>query len=83
MLGRWTPNQLVAILDVPPSVAMTISRQAGQKLTEPYSFEEAGALRTISFQVAAGAVDHRSGADAAKFRVRLQKLSEALGAGTS
>ncbi len=83
MLGRWTPNQLVAILDVPPSAAMTISREAGQKLTEPHSFEEAGALRTISFQVAAGAVDHRSGADAAKFRVRLQKLSEALGAGTS
>jgi GGDEF domain-containing protein len=80
-LGRWTTNQFVAILDIPPSNAVNLSREVAQKLMEPYSFEEKGAPRTLSFQVAAGLVDHRTGADALKFHGRLEKLSVALGGG--
>jgi GGDEF domain-containing protein len=78
-VGRWTTNQFVAILDGTPGNAMVISREAAQKLAEPYDFQDGGVRRTLSFQVAAGVVDHRIGADVLKFRTSLEKLSRALG----
>ena len=81
MLGRWTANQFVAILNVAPSSAMAISRDAAQKLTEPYSFKHEGIPCTLVFQVAAGVVDHQAGADVLKFQSKLASLSKALGGG--
>lgn len=81
MLGRWTVNQFVAILNVAPSNAMAISRDAAQKLTEPYSFKHEGIPCTLVFQVAAGVVDHQAGADVLKFQSKLASLSKALGGG--
>jgi len=81
MLARWTSNQFVAILNVAPSNAMAISRDAAQKLTEPYSFKHEGIPCTLVFQVAAGVVDHQAGSDALKFKNKLASLSKALGGG--
>lgn len=81
MLGRWTANQFVAILNVPPSSAMAISRDAAQKLAEPYSFKHEGIPCTLVFQVAAGVVDHQAGSDVLKFQSKLASLSKALGGG--
>ncbi len=81
MLGRWTANQFVAILNVSPSSAMAISREAAQKLTEPYSFKHEGIPCTLVFQVAAGVVDHQAGSDVLKFQGKLASLSKALGGG--
>jgi len=81
MLGRWTTNQFVAILNVAPSSAMAISRDAAQKLTEPYSFKHDGIPCTLVFQVAAGVVDHQAGSDTLKFQSKLASLSKALGGG--
>jgi GGDEF domain-containing protein len=81
MLGRWTTNQFVAILKVSPSSAMAISRDAAQRLTEPYSFKHEGIPSTLVFQVAAGVVDHQAGSDALKFQNKLASLSKALGGG--
>lgn len=81
MLGRWTSNQFVAILNVSPSSAMALSRDAAQKLTEPYSFKHEGMPCTLVFQVAAGVVDHQAGSDVLKFQSKLASLSKALGGG--
>lgn len=81
MLGRWTSNQFVAILNVSPSSAMAISRDAAQKLMEPYSFKHEGIPCTLAFQVAAGVVDRQAGSDAVKFQNKLASLSKALGGG--
>ncbi len=81
MLGRWTSNQFVAILNASPSSAMAISRDAAQKLTEPYSFKHDGIPCTLVFQVAAGVVDHQAGSDVLKFQSKLASLSKALGGG--
>jgi len=81
MLGRWTANQFVAILNVSPSNAMAISRDAAQKLSEPYSFKHEGIPCTLVFQVAAGVVDHKAGSDVLKFQSKLASLSKALGGG--
>jgi GGDEF domain-containing protein len=81
MLGRWTANQYVAILNVSPSSAMAASRDAAQKLAEPYSFTHNGAPSTLVFQVAAGVVDYQAGSDALKFQPKLASLSGALGGG--
>jgi GGDEF domain-containing protein len=77
--GRWTASQFVVILEGTPGNAMVISREVAQKLAEPYDFQDGGVRRTLSFQVAAGVVDHRTGADVLKFRTSLEKLSGALG----
>ena len=81
MLGRWTANQFVAILNVSPSSAMAASRDAAQKLAEPYSFTHNGVPSTLAFQVAAGMVDHQAGSDVLKFQPKLASLSVALGGG--
>lgn len=79
VLGRWTANQFVAILNVSPSNAMAASRGAAQKLAEPYSFTHNGIPSTLVFQVASGVVDHQTGADVLKFQTKLASLSTALG----
>ncbi len=79
MLGRWTANQFVAILNVSPSSAMAASRDAAQKLAEPYSFTHNGIPSTLVFQVAAGVVDYQAGSDVLKFQPKLASLS--VGAG--
>ncbi len=81
MLGRWTTNQFVAILEVSPSSAMAVSRGAAQKLAEPYSFKHEGIPSTLVFQVASGMVDHKAGSDVLKFQTKLASLSVALGGG--
>jgi GGDEF domain-containing protein len=81
MLGRWTANQYVAILKVSPSSAMAASRDAAQKLAEPYSFTHNGVPSTLVFQAAAGVVDYQAGSDALKFQPKLASLSTALGGG--
>ncbi len=81
MLGRWTTNQFVAILRVAPGNAMAISREAAQKLTEPYSFKHEGIPCTLVFQVASGVVEHQAGSDVLKFQNKLASLSKALGGG--
>jgi len=78
-VGRWTANQFIAILSAAPANAMVLSRDISQKLTQPYDFLEGGVRQSLSFHVGAGILDHRSGADAAKFRNGLEKLSSALG----
>jgi GGDEF domain-containing protein len=81
MLGRWTANQFVAILNVSPSSAMAASRDAAQKLAAPYSFTHNGTPSTLVFQIAAGVVDHQAGSDVLKFQPKLASLSAALGGG--
>jgi GGDEF domain-containing protein len=79
VVGRWTTNQFVAILNVAPGSSIAMSREVAQKLMEPYDFVEDGVRRSLSFQVAAGIVDHRTGSDVPKFRTGLDRLSSALG----
>ena len=81
LLGRWTANQFVAILNASPSSAMAASRDVAQKLAEPYSFTHNGIPSTLVFQVAAGVVDHKAGSDVLKFQPKLASLSAALGGG--
>jgi GGDEF domain-containing protein len=80
-LGRWTANQFIAILNLSPSAAMAASRNAAQKLAEPYSLTHNGVPSTLVFQVSAGVVDHQAGADVLKFQAKLASLSVALGGG--
>ncbi len=81
MLGSWAGNQFVAILNVAPSRAMAASRDAAQKIAEPYSCTHNGIPSSLVFQVAAGVVDHQGGSDVLKFHPKLASLSVALGGG--
>jgi len=81
MLGRWSANQFVAILNVAPSRAMAASRDAAQKIAEPYSCTHNGIPSSLVFQVAAGVVDYQEGSDVLKFQPKLASLSMALGGG--
>ena len=81
MLGRWTANQFVAILNVSPSRAMAASRDAAQKIAEPYSCTHNGIPSSLVLQVAAGVVDYQEGSDVLKFHPKLASLSMALGGG--
>jgi GGDEF domain-containing protein len=78
-VGRWKTGQIVVILSAAPANAMVLSRDISQRLAQPYDFSENGVRQSLTFQVGAGVLDHRSGADAAKFRAGLEKLSSALG----
>jgi GGDEF domain-containing protein len=78
VIGRWTDDQFVAILDVPPGRAMPLSAEAARKLSGNYSIQENGLSQNITVQATAGVIDRNLGADAATFHQKLEQLAGAI-----
>jgi GGDEF domain-containing protein len=75
MVGRWTEDQFVALLDVSPASAVALSAEIAQKLSTRYAVQENGVSHTLSLHVATAVVDHPPGDDARKFRVTLEQMT--------
>jgi GGDEF domain-containing protein len=77
-LGRWNEEDFAAVLQVEPSVAMTLSREAAKRLTGLYSVQENGLSQTVPLQAIAGLIDRAAGADGPTFQQKLLQMSDAL-----
>jgi GGDEF domain-containing protein len=78
IIGRWTEDQFVAILDVPPGRAIPLSAEATRKLSGGYAVQENGLSQTVALQVTAGVIDRHPGSDSATFRRKLEQLAGAI-----
>jgi GGDEF domain-containing protein len=78
MIGRWSEDEFLAILDMDTSGAITLSREAARELSGPYTAQEAGASQNISLQADTGVIDSRGGTDRDSFYQKLTQLNEAL-----
>jgi len=78
VIGRWSEDQFVAVLDVPPGHAIPLSLEATQKLSGAYSVQENGMAHKIIVQATAGVIDRPSGNDASNFHSKLEQLAGAI-----
>jgi GGDEF domain-containing protein len=78
VIGRWTEDQFVAVLDVPPGQAIPLSAEATRKLSGGYAVQENGMSQTVTLQATAGVIDRNTGADAATFHLKLEQLAGAI-----
>jgi len=78
VIGRWTEDQFVAVLDVPPGQAIPLSAEATRKLSGGYAVQENGMSKTVTLQTTAGVIDRNAGADSATFRLKLEQLAGAI-----
>jgi GGDEF domain-containing protein len=77
-IGRRNDGEFVAILDVDPTAAITISREAAVALSTTYAVQDAGASTPLAFEVGTGIVERPSGMPPAAFIRKLDQLSSAL-----
>lgn len=81
VLGRWTEDQFVAVLDVPPGRAISLSTEATRKLSGSYAVQENGLSQNVTLQATAGVIDRNPGADSATFHHKLEQLAGAISGG--
>lgn len=78
IIGRWSEDQFIAILDAPPGRATPLSAEAVRKLSGGYSIQENGQSQTVTLQATAGVLDRIPGVDPAIFRQKLEQLTAAI-----
>jgi GGDEF domain-containing protein len=78
VIGRWTEDQFVAILDIPPGRAIPLTAEATRKLSGGYAVQENGLSHTVAVQVTAGVIDRHPGSDSTLFRKKLEQLAGAI-----
>jgi GGDEF domain-containing protein len=78
VIGRWSEDQFIAVLDLPPGEAIPLSAEASQKLSGSYSVQENGLAQKIAVQATAGVIDRAVGADSESFRKKIDQLAEAI-----
>jgi GGDEF domain-containing protein len=77
-IGRWNEDHFAAILQVEPSVAITVSREAAKTLSGIYSVQENGLSLSVPLQAISGVIDRAAGADGPTFQKKLLQMSDAL-----
>jgi GGDEF domain-containing protein len=78
IIGRWSEDQFVALLEVPPGRSSPLSAEAVRKLSGGYAIQENGLSQTVILQATAGAVDRIPGPDSAAFRQKLERLAQGI-----
>lgn len=78
VIGRWSEDQFVAVLDMPPGHAIPLSAEASRKLSGGYAIQENGLSQKLTLQVTAGVIDRSANSDAATFRQKLDQLAGAI-----
>jgi len=78
IIGRWSQDQFVAVLDLPAARAMSLSGEVSTKLSGSYAVQENGQSQKISVQATAGVIDRAAGAPPATFHQKLEQLASAI-----
>jgi GGDEF domain-containing protein len=78
VIGRWSQDQFVAVLDIPPGRAISLSAEATAKLSGGYAVQENGLSQRIAVQAIAGVIDRAAGAPPDSFHQKLEQLAGAI-----
>ena len=78
IIGRWSQDQFVAVLDAAPGYAISLSNEANSKLSGIYTVQENGQAQKVTVQATTGVIDRSVGASADTFHRRLEQLASAI-----
>jgi GGDEF domain-containing protein len=78
VIGRWSQDQFVAVLDVPAARAISMSAEGSAKLSGSYAVQENGQSQKVSVQATTGVIDRAAGAPPATFHQKLEQLASAI-----
>jgi GGDEF domain-containing protein len=78
MIGRWSQDQFAAVLSTEPANAIAMSSDVMQKLSTPFVEQDQGTAGNLVFNVKAGVIEFRPGADPTKFQSKVKQLASAL-----
>jgi GGDEF domain-containing protein len=78
IIGRWSQDQFVAILDLPAARAISVSADASAKLSGSYSVQENGQAQKVAVQATAGVIERAPGAPIESFHRKLEQLAGAI-----
>jgi GGDEF domain-containing protein len=78
MIGRWSENLFGAILEMDPSVAMSLSAEINRKLSVAYPVWTSGVAQMLLIETSTGIVDRRKDSDPQKFYRKLEQMAEAM-----
>lgn len=78
VIGRWSHDQFVAVLDVPAARAISLSAEAATKLSGSYAVQENGQSQKVAVQASAGVIDRAADAPADSFHRKLEQLADAI-----
>jgi GGDEF domain-containing protein len=78
IIGRWSQDQFVAVLDIPAARAIALSAEATAKLSGSYAIQENGQSQKVPVQATAGVIDRPAGAPPAAFHQKLEQLAGAI-----
>jgi GGDEF domain-containing protein len=78
IIGRWSQDQFVAVLDLPAARAITLSADVSAKLSGSYAVQENGQSQKVAMQATAGVIDRAPGAPIESFHRKLEQLAGAI-----
>jgi GGDEF domain-containing protein len=78
LIGRWTDEQFVVILDVDPTGISEIAAGLAKALGGPYVAQENGIARQVVLDVATNGLERAIGSDPASFIRRLDQVSRSI-----
>ena len=78
LVGRWSWQSFVAIVDPQPGGGMALTREATRKLSGGYSMHEDGSTHEVTLEITVGTLHRGADDDPSAFAKRLAQLSAAL-----
>lgn len=78
VIGRWSQDQFVAVLDVSAARAISLSAEATARLSGTYAVQENGQAQKVTVQATAGVIDRPAGAPPDTFHSKLEQLAGAI-----
>jgi GGDEF domain-containing protein len=79
-VGRWSGGEFLVVMDVDPSAAMAVAREAPSRLSTSYMVSGTLASMRVPLEIATGTVERAAGTGSGLFFRKLDQLSAALGA---
>ena len=78
IVGRWSHDEFLVLLDLAPSATTTLCAEMAQALSSRYSVQENGIAQHLTLRLATAIADHPPASNPEKFRAKLQLLAGAM-----
>jgi GGDEF domain-containing protein len=78
IVGRWTHDQFVVLMDVNSAAAAAMSSDLAEKLSMRYAVQHEGLSHNVSLRVASAVLQHSGGSDPREFLNRLEQMTGGL-----
>jgi GGDEF domain-containing protein len=74
VVGRWSHDEFVVLLDMAPSAAISLCTEISRALSTRYSVQENGVAQHLTLRIATAVADRAPASNPEKFREKLQVL---------